>query len=116
LKADDFIDFCDDWAVWYKSTVVDRHYSAKQDYDGNQVVMLRVACNYPEPSGTKEYRGRKVVGFTRADYDNTVDIGSPVIKPYGTRSLHYKSILRNYLKYEMKDFDKGDIVYQSKRI
>ena len=77
---------------------------------------LRISANFPHPNGTKEYNGLKVVGYTEAKWDINIDLGAPVIKPFGTYTLQYNSINKYNKRYDIDVDDIDDIIYHSKVI
>ena len=65
LKTDDTFDCCDEYGLWYKSTVlgVDEQ-PAQVDIDGNSIPRLHVAFRFADPYGAKEDdKGRKFTGW-----------------------------------------------------
>lgn len=50
LKEEDLLDACDDYGIWYKSTLLSRyHHDSLVDCEGNPVEFFHVACRYPDP-------------------------------------------------------------------
>ena len=52
IQEEDLIDACDDYGIWYKSTL-HRRYLLEDvlDCDGNQVEMFHIQCRFPDPDG-----------------------------------------------------------------
>ena len=83
LVEGSLLDACDDYGVWYKSTLVRRYFDEnKVDCDGNPIEMFHIACRYPDPEGVKIKDGVKVTGWLREDFDLHVEKTAPCIRQF----------------------------------
>lgn len=110
------MDACDDYGVWYKSTLARRYMSEDVDCDGNPIEMFHIQCRYPDPTSSKEKNGVKVNGWVRDDFDLYLEKKSPCVRPFGAYTTQYFNVAPEDMKYDLDVPDQEDILYQTPQI
>lgn len=115
IKPDDLLDACDEYGVWYKSTLAKRQLADDNevDCDGNPVEIFHILCRYPDPEGTKVKNGVNVTGWLRDDFDLYLEKGAPCIRPFGKYTNQYYNVAPEDMKYDLEVSDQEDYLYQA---
>ena len=115
IKPDDLLDACDEYGVWYKSTLAKRQLADDNevDCDGNPVEIFHILCRFPDPEGTKVKNGVNVTGWLRDDFDLYLEKGAPCIRQFGKYTNQYYNVAPEDMKYDLEVSDQEDYLYQS---
>ena len=116
LKSGSLLDCCDDYGVWYRSSVLNRYESEKTDVEGNRIPVLHIANRYPDPESQTIHQGVRVTGWVEEEFDLFVEIGSPNLQPLNSYALQYRSVTQQELKYDVDVQDWEDVVYSTSSI
>lgn len=118
MKAGDEFDCCDDYGIWYKSTVKQIFHENEKDIEGKLVKKVHVAFRFKDPDGQKtDNDGNRVTGFLLDKFDMVHYLASPSIKPFSSMSYFYTDVKAQCMKCELEiSSDITDIIYTSKTI
>lgn len=114
LVVGQLLDVCDDYGVWYRSTLAGRYIDEnKEDCDGNPIEMFHIVCRYPDPEGTKQKDGIKVTGWLRDEYDLYIEKTAPAIRPFKHYTTQYYDVQPDNMKYDLDVNDQEDPLFQT---
>ena len=93
MKAGDEFDCCDDYGIWYKSTVKQILNENEKDIDGQPVKKVHVAFRFKDLDGQKvDNDGNRVTGFLLDKFDMVHYLSSPSIRPFQSMSYFYTDV------------------------
>ena len=82
------LDACDDYGIWYKSTLQMRYFDDTElDCDGNQVEKFHMAFRYPDETSEKMKDGKRYNGWIKDEFDMHLESNAPCFRPFGHYSL-----------------------------
>ena len=103
LESGDLLDACDDYGLWYRSTLHRKFKdNDKVDCDGNPIEMFHIVCRYPDSEGVKEKDGIKVTGWLRDEFDLIVEKNAPCIKIFTSYTTQYMNVGPEEMKYDLE--------------
>lgn len=107
LKEGDLLDSCDEFGVWYRSTLLRRFFKENElDCEGNMVEYFQIGCRYPDPNGTKTNKeGIKVTGFLNSEWDLVTEVHAPSSKHFKAYTTQYLGVNESDLRYDLKVSD-----------
>lgn len=108
LQPGDLFDCCDDYGIWYKSTVkrIFQQNENEVDIEGRPVLKVHVAFRFPDPEGQKtDNEGNRFTGFLADKFDMILYLSSPCVKPLNSMSYQYNSVQTSHMKYELEFSD-----------
>ena len=116
LKRGSILDCCDDYGIWYRSSLLNKYESEKKDVEGNRITILHIANRYPDAESEIVHHGIKVTGWVEKEFDLYIEIGSPNIKRFNSYALQYSSVSQQELKYDVDVQDWEDVIYNASSI
>lgn len=113
----DKLDTCDDYGIWYKSTLASRYTDEDNlDCDGKPIEMLHIVCRYADPEGQKVKDGVKVTGWLKDEFDLILEVNSIAVRQFESYSCQYYNVGNDDMKYDLDVTDQEDQLFQTEEL